>query len=123
MAKLLDHALKEPAIIIDFDGVVCENKYPDFGKPKPGVREALEKIKAKGYKIIIHTVRTASYWQRDQFEQYILLNKYLEHNKIPFDYIFQGDKPVGAYYIDDRAIRFEDNWAEIADIIEENPKI
>ena len=55
--------IQKTPIVIDFDGTICEHKFPDIGEPTPDVREALETLKKAGYRIIIHTCRTASYWK------------------------------------------------------------
>jgi hypothetical protein len=41
---------------------------------------------------------------------------FLDANDIPYDEIDDGSKgkPGALYYIDDKAIRFEDNWIDIA---------
>ena len=55
--------IQKTPIVIDFDGTICEHKFPDIGEPTPDVREALETLKKAGYRIIIHTCRTGSYWK------------------------------------------------------------
>ena len=55
--------MEKTSIVIDFDGAICEHKFPDIGEPTPDVGEALETLKKAGYRIIIHTCRTASYWK------------------------------------------------------------
>ena len=119
-SKILNGWLDDPTIVIDFDDTICEGKGLEYGKPKRGVIEALEKIRKKGYKIIIHSVRSASYWKRegkDPKYQTELILEYLDSFHIPYDYIFTGNKPLALYYIDDKAIRFQDNWSEIAESI------
>ena len=46
------------AICVDFDGVIAEfsDNINDFGKIIDGAGAALEKLRALGYKIIIHTL-------------------------------------------------------------------
>jgi len=52
--------MEKTPIVIDFDGTICEHKFPDTGEPTPGVKEALETLKNTGFQIIIHTYRTAA---------------------------------------------------------------
>ena len=52
--------IKVTPIVIDFDGTICEHKFPDIGEPMPGVKEALETLKKSGFRIIVHTCRTTS---------------------------------------------------------------
>jgi hypothetical protein len=33
--------------------------------------------------------------------------------KLPFDNIWEPDKPIGVAYIDDKGINFDNNWGEI----------
>lgn len=44
-------------IAVDFDGCLCENKYPKFGKPNKGAIAALRIQKAKKVKVILWTCR------------------------------------------------------------------
>ncbi len=128
--KLLDRPLYEPTIVVDFDGTICDFAFPDMGKPKKGVRESLEKLQKKGYKIVIHSVRTNKCWEGheqsngDTQEKAIEdIQDYMKENEIPYDYIYTPDKPLAMYYIDDRAVWFNDDetndWKMIARCIPE----
>ncbi len=128
--KLLDKPLYEPTIVVDFDGTICDFEFPEMGKPKKGVRESLEKLQKKGYKIVIHSVRTSRCWEdhkesNDNTQEKAIedIQNYMNENKIPYDYIYTPDKPLATYYIDDRAVWFNDdltnNWKEIARCIPE----
>ena len=89
-------------------------------------REALTRLKAMGFRIIIHSVRTASYWRTlamedprvDPVRQVNLIQDYMAKQRLPYDEICLADKPVAVAYIDDRAYRFENNWVELAERIE-----
>ena len=106
---------KRPKIVIDFDGTIVDDMFPDIGDPKDGVIEALNKLKEAGFKITIHSCRTGSYFKGllpdNQSEN---ITKFMEYHKIPFDQIWIPDKPIAAAYIDDKAIKYENNWDEIA---------
>lgn len=57
MAALPKH-LKLPLIMaVDFDGTLCENKWPDIGKPNTKLIEALQMCKGVGCKLILWTCR------------------------------------------------------------------
>jgi len=95
----------KPNICIDLDGVIADyskgwqgDEY--FGDPIPGAKEALQKIKDKGFNIVIWTARK----KKD------LVKQYLNLNEIPFNSISENGKPPAKVYIDDRAILFEGNW-------------
>ena len=44
-------------IAVDFDGTLCENQYPDIGRPKYNVISALKHEKALGSYVILWTCR------------------------------------------------------------------
>lgn len=44
-------------IAVDFDGTLCENRFPEIGRERPGVVEYVKKRAAEGAKIILHTCR------------------------------------------------------------------
>lgn len=113
-------------IAVDFDGTICYQKFPNIGAPKPGVREALAAIRRMGYKVIIWTCR-ACHWDYDVYggdpNQPVLdrqivkdMIAWLDQNGIEYDEIDDGSrgKPSADYYIDDKAIHFDDNWTDIA---------
>lgn len=122
----------KPTVAIDFDGTLCDHEYPAIGKIKPGAREALEAIRKSGYRIIIWSCRTCN-WATDVFgvdENSSTLERkhvqamiaWLKDNQIPYDEIDDGTKgkPMADIYIDDKAIRFRDNWDEIKSAFEHN---
>ena len=42
---------------IDFDGTLCENKYPDIGEPIQPIIDFCKTMKADGHKLILWTCR------------------------------------------------------------------
>ena len=93
-------------IIVDLDGTICteEKQFSrSLAKVNVGAREALKLLKKKGYTLIIYSART--------WAEYELTIDWLKRNKIPFDQLILG-KPQGDYWIDDRAIKYN-NWASI----------
>ena len=110
-------------IVIDFDGTVCEHKFPDIGEPTPGVKEALETLKKSGFRIIIHTCRTASYWKNIlPGNQIKMIEGFMKYHKLPYDTIWTPNKPIGVAYIDDKAVRFDNNWKDIIENIQDYTK-
>lgn len=130
----MDEQCRRGAIVVDLDGTICEHRYPAFGEPIAGAREALQRLKEAGYWIVIHTVRTSSYYrQADLYDAEVNspeeLAAYLQRHGIPFDEIWLHDKPVAMAYIDDRGLRLvgdakRSNWKEIADtlLLETQPR-
>jgi hypothetical protein len=114
-------------IVVDLDGTICEHRYPDFGEPLAGAKEALQRLKAAGFRIIIHTVRTAScYAASEQYQSQVnspeAVQTYLQQHDIPFDEIWMHDKPEAMLYIDDRSVRVmgnrrKSNWTKIVDAL------
>lgn len=97
-----------PTVVFDFDGVIHSYKsgwkgmdvIPD--PPVPGIAEAIESIRAAGYRVVVVSTRCASY------EGLYAVGKYLEDNGIQVDSISM-EKPPAIAYIDDRAICFDGN--------------
>ena len=60
--------MENKIIAVDFDGTLCENKYPEIGAPQYGVIERLIEEQKAGAKVILWTCRTekhladAVYW-------------------------------------------------------------
>ena len=93
-------------VIIDLDGTICSEEKQfsrSLAKIKDGAKESLEKLRDKGYKIIIYSART--------WAEYEMTENWLNENKVPYDQIILG-KPQGDYWIDDRAIRFT-SWDKV----------
>jgi hypothetical protein len=114
-------------IVVDLDGTICEHRFPAFGEPIAGAREALERLKRAGFWIIIHSVRTSSYYEavgmyQPEVNSPEAVSAYLHHYQIPFDEIWMHDKPVAMAYIDDRGLRLvgdrkRSNWLDIVEFL------
>ena len=107
--------------IIDFDGTLCDFVWPDAGKKvsKPNVKEGLQRLIDAGFRIIIHSVRTATYWknEEDRIRHLKIIQDFMEENNLPYDEILVGinyDKPVGDVYIDDRGVAYRGDWLQTA---------
>lgn len=116
----------QPVIAVDFDGTCCDHEFPGIGKPKANLKAALTLFRTLGYKILIYTCRTC-HWHYDVFggdpkqptlerEKVKEMIAWLGEHQIPYDEVDDGSrgKPLAAVYIDDKGMRFEDNWQEIA---------
>ena len=49
--------MKQNIIAVDFDGTLCENKWPEIGMPNEELIEYLKKRQANGEKLILWTSR------------------------------------------------------------------
>lgn len=107
-----NYAKKRKTLAVDFDGVIADYSKgyqgPDvFGSPIEGAAEFLQKLHDEGWRIIIWTAR----------EEIGLLKKYLDANKIPYDFVNENPdqsttaKKVWAdVYLDDRGLTFTGDW-------------
>jgi len=48
-------------IAVDFDGTLCEHRFPDIGEPIPEMIAYVKAQHARGTKIILHTCRDGEY--------------------------------------------------------------
>lgn len=119
-SKMLSQRPIDKIAVIDFDGTLCKFEFPNVGPIEPNVKTALETLKKAGYVIKIHSCRTATYWKRpgERTEYIRLIFEFLWKYNLPYDEVIVSptmDKPIADVYIDDRAIRYENNWLEIAE--------
>jgi hypothetical protein len=111
-------------IVVEFDGVICENKFPDVGEPIAGVREVLSTLKKAGFHITIHSRRTSSYYKNFLISnQFQWIADYMEYYKLDYDDIWIPDKPIAVAYVDNKAVKFYKNWEEITEQIINNVPI
>lgn len=110
---------------VDFDGTLCENAWPDIGKPKYDVIDSLIRVQRQGDKIILWTCRTgekleaAVNWCKKIGLSFDAINE----NVPEIIEAFEGDtrKIFANKYIDDKAIsvrEIEDKRHESAEWVE-----
>lgn len=150
------------SIMVDFDGTICDHKFPEIGEPKAGVKEALKRL-IEQYDIVVSSCRASAMFRKPVREvaagrcqlcgemlprgqemmkfhgldspcpakaipdqhpvdgrDYVKeMETWLKKHEIPFTRIDRGDegKVVAVAYIDDKGIRFQNNWEEIADTL------
>lgn len=97
-------------IAVDFDGTLCENRWPEIGKPNSALISQLINERERGSKIILYTcrqykmLRNAVRWCKEQGLEFDAVNRNIpERIKA-----YRGDtrKISADVYIDDRAARF-----------------
>ncbi len=94
-------------IAVDFDGTLCEHRYPHIGKAKPLIIEAVQKEYRKGSKVIIWTCRSG--------EDLLPMIEWLGKNNVPYHWINQNPdfpdikspKIYADEYWDDRTVPLE----------------
>lgn len=103
-------------ICVDLDKTIAKPaKFPAIGDPIDGAKEGLKKLQDMGYSVIIYSCRA------DTEEGVDTLREYLDKHDLPYDSIFEGEKPFAKFYIDDHAIRF-DNWDNVLKQVEKSDK-
>lgn len=98
-------------IVLDFDGVI--HSYTSGWKgievipdpPTNGAREAIE-IMRQNYEVVVVSSRCSTEEGRQAVQNWLI------HHKILVDRIM-AEKPPHVVVVDDRAIRFEGNWADV----------
>ena len=114
---------KKLRICIDLDGTICEikkpnQKYSDV-KLKKGSKAQIDSLKEAGHTIIIHTARNMGPTGHNIGKVIknvgLITLEWLDKNEIYYDEIFFG-KPNADITIDDRVIRFEENWSQLSEV-------
>jgi len=117
-------------IAVDFDGTLCEDRFPDIGAPKPVVIEFVKHHAARGTKIVLHTCRE-NLPQRAALDEAvefcaaheIPLYAVNENPSNPFPELYgtgPGRKVYADLYIDDKAVNVA-NMELVADMWETTP--
>ena len=100
--------MKKLIYAVDFDGTLCENKWPDIGEANKDLIKFLLREKSLGHRIILYTMREgqklddALKWCRKRGLSFDAVNDNLQEMKA-----FYGNNPRKVYadwYIDDH------NW-------------
>lgn len=116
-------------IAVDFDGTLCENKFPDIGSPKPLVIEYIKRQQAKGAHIILHTCREngtqralldeAIQFCGDQGIELYAINENPD-STFPEEYGtgLDGRKVFADIYIDDKAMNVADVEAGMTNVLQ-----
>lgn len=103
-------------ICVDFDDTISVRAFGTVF-PAEGVVEALSRLRNSGYKIIVHSARA---WEKfeDRAERIDEMRALLDQWGVPYNEIWVGaGKPVAKAYVDDKAVRFDNNWKAIVDSI------
>ena len=109
-------------IAVDFDDTIVVRVFGTLVPAKDCI-EALQVLRDQGYRIIIHSARSWEQWQ-DRIERENEMVNLLNRWEIPYDEVYAGKgKPPAMAYIDDRGLRFADNWMDIVRVIIEKGKV
>ena len=111
-------------IAIDFDGTICQNKYPDIGEPMPLAIESIKELKELGHNLILWTCRkgeqlyNAVKWCKESGIPFDLVNEYEPNNLRAFGGV-AGNKVFADIYIDDRNLGGFVGWQRAMELIKE----
>ncbi len=113
---------KKLRICVDLDGTICELRAPGETyadvKAKPGAAEKIRELRRAGHTIVIFTARNMGSTGHNVGKALKNVGRitfdWLERNGIEYDEIFFG-KPNADVTIDDRVIRFRDDWSEMTE--------
>lgn len=94
-------------IMVDFDGTIVPwGPLMERRPPYPGVAEAMQKLRAAGYRLGIFTSRLSPAWienaKTTRAEQMNYIKSLLDAFNIPFDFMTAEKLPAEAYF-DDKA--------------------
>lgn len=101
-------AIKDSIIAVDFDGVLCENAYPEIGKTNSEVISILKNLKRKGARLILWTCRCeekldqAVEWCKKRGLVFDTINENLPETIL--SYGTESRKVHADIYIDDKAM-------------------
>ena len=90
---------------IDFDGTICENRFPDVGRLRPEAENFIRALKARGDKWILFTMREGA--SLDQALEFLAIHDLLPdaaNDNLPEQCALYGNNPRKVFahvYIDD----------------------
>ena len=100
--------MQPEVIAVDFDGTLCENKWPHIGAPHHDMIDWIKQLREYGHKIILWTCREgmplvdAIVWCADYGLFFDAVNDNLEDHKRAFG--GNSRKILADFYVDDKSI-------------------
>lgn len=112
-------------IAVDFDGVLCENKFPDIGPPNYGVISIIRQLIDKGHEVVLWTSRNgdelerAVSWCHDYGLHFCSVNEPAPSNEKEYadKYPIQSRKIYADVYIDDHNLESVTNGKKNINVI------
>ena len=104
-------------VAIDFDGVIVKEAWPSIGKLLPGAVQAMRRINARGFWIIVHSCRAGKHqdeaiaFLRDKGVPFDAFNANLEHRTSKYG--SDCRKMSADVYVDDRNLGGFPGWPAV----------
>lgn len=101
-------------VAVDFDGVLCEDKFPEIGSPNYGVMSLVREIMDAGHEVVLWTARVddrlteAVKWCEDYGLHFDAVNENAPSNRARYESEYpNGTRKVYAdVYLDDKSAEF-----------------
>lgn len=101
-------------IAVDFDGVLCENQFPEIGPPNYEVISAIRELMDKGHEVVLWTSRNgqelknAVKWCDDRGLHFCAVNEPAPSNAEAYEGMYEVPtrKVYADVYIDDHNLEF-----------------
>ena len=100
---------------VDFDGTLCQDKYPEIGEPKEDIIELVKSYQRQGWRLILWTCRTDEYLEA-------AVNWCKEHGLV-FDAVNTNIPEVKALFGGDTRKVFADKYLDDKNIIVPSTKL
>jgi hypothetical protein len=129
--------LRRPIVAVDFDGTLCEDRFPEIGPARLFVVGAVRALHNLGWRVIIHTCRANGAFSSgeiagDRLHRCMEMLRWLRDEGVPYDQVWglridhpdgldfafvfdheQTGKPGADVYLDDKAINVNEGPGNI----------
>lgn len=115
-------AQRQPWVCVDMDGTILEKPegartqqdyMTNFGDPIDGAADALRELASLGWRISIYTARFQDLDEAETAQLEGAIAAHLRSWQIPFTDVWTGRKPQCDYFVDDKAIQFDEDWSAV----------
>lgn len=92
-------------VLIDFDGTLCEQKFPYVGDARHDAIELCRDLKRAGYTVLVYSSRTLKVYEQQHRAPGMIdcMETWLLKHDIQIDGILYEDKPICCAYLGDEA--------------------
>lgn len=102
-------------IAVDFDGILCENAFPEIGKPNYRIMSYIQQLIDQGHEVVLWTVRNgeeldkAIEWCNRYGLHFCNVNGPAPSNAEEYEGVYETEsrKIFAHVYIDDRNLEFQ----------------